>query len=52
MFLFNLNKGYLMKANPKINDFISDILFVDEKKGEIIVSLRKLILKTFPKTEE
>ena len=41
-----------MKANSKINDFISDTLFVDEKKGEIVISLRELILKTFPKTEE
>lgn len=41
-----------MKTNPKIDDFISDVLLVDEKKGEIVISLRKLILKTFPKSEE
>ena len=41
-----------MKANSKISDFISDTLFVDEKKGEIVISLRELILKTFPRTEE
>jgi len=41
-----------MKASSKINDFISDTLFVDEKKGEIVISLRELVLNTFPKTEE
>ena len=41
-----------MKANPKINDFISDTLFVDEEKGKIIISLQRLVLKTFPKSEE
>ena len=41
-----------MKANSKINNFISDTLFVDEQKGEIVISLRELILNTFPKTEE
>ncbi len=33
-----------MKANPKIDKFIQDILFVDEDKGKIVISLRKLIL--------
>ena len=41
-----------MKANPKINDFISGTLFADEEKGEIIISLKKLVLKTFSKSEE
>ena len=30
-----------MKANPKIDNFIQDLLFVDEDKGEIAISLRK-----------
>lgn len=32
-----------MKAKPKINDFIHDLLFMDEDKGEIVISLRKLV---------
>lgn len=41
-----------MRVNPRIKRFISDILMVDEEKGEIIISIKKLILKTFPKTEQ
>jgi hypothetical protein len=41
-----------MKANSKISSFINDALFIDEQKGEILITLRKLILKTFPKTGE
>ncbi len=41
-----------MKANSKINNFINDTLSVDEQKGEILISLRELILKIFPKTGE
>ena len=41
-----------MKANPKINDFISDTMLIDEEKGKTLISLRKLVLKTFPKSEE
>jgi len=41
-----------MKLNPKIENFISDTLFVDEEKGELLVFLRKLVLNYFPKTSE
>ncbi|MFV9632027.1 MAG: hypothetical protein ACNYWM_13310 [Methanosarcinales archaeon] len=34
-----------IKANSKINDFIHDLLFMDEDKGEIVISLRKLVLE-------
>ncbi len=34
-----------MKANPTINNFIQNIIFVDEDKGEIVISLRKLVLE-------
>ncbi len=30
-----------MKADPKINNFVQDILFMDEDKGETVISLRK-----------
>ena len=41
-----------MKENQKIKEFITDTLLIDEKKGKIIISIRKLILKIFPKAEE
>jgi len=41
-----------MKANPKINDFIHDLLFMDEDKGEIVISLRKLVLKVATDVKE
>ena len=41
-----------MKAIQKINDFISDALFADEEQGKTIISIRKLVLKNFPKSEE
>lgn len=41
-----------MKANPKTNNFIQDILFMDEDKGEIVISLRKLVLEIAPSAEE
>ena len=41
-----------MKANPRINNFIQDILFLDEDKGEIVVSLRDLVLNIAPNAEE
>ena len=34
-----------MKANPKIENFIQDILLIDEDKGETLISLRGLVLK-------
>ena len=30
-----------MKANPEIDNFIQDLLFADEDKGETVISLRK-----------
>ena len=41
-----------MKANPKINNFIQDILFMDEDKGEIVISLRKVVSKVAPSAKE
>jgi len=41
-----------VKANPRINNFIQDILFLDEDKGEIVVSLRDLVLNIAPNAEE
>ncbi len=47
-------KGIIMntKANPKINDFIQDILLMDKDKGETIISLRKLVLEITPSSKE
>ncbi len=41
-----------MKANPKIDNFIQDTLFIDEEKGNMLISLRKLVLKVFPGVQE
>ena len=41
-----------MKADPKINNFIQDILFIDEHKGETVISLRKLLLEIAPSAKE
>ena len=41
-----------MKADPKINNFIQDILFTDEDKGETVISLRKLVLEIAPSAKE
>ena len=41
-----------MKANPKINNFIQDAMFINEGKGEIVISLRKLVLKIVPNARE
>ena len=41
-----------MKANPEINQFIEDILSVDEDKGKIVISLRKLVSKIAPGAKE
>jgi hypothetical protein len=41
-----------MKANPKIDDFIQEILFMDEDKGKTVISLRKLVLDIAPSEEE
>ena len=41
-----------MKADPKINNFILHILFMDEDKGETVISLRKLVLEIAPSAKE
>ncbi len=41
-----------MQANPKINNFIQDILFMDEDKGETVISLRKSVLEITPSAKE
>ena len=41
-----------MKANPKLNNFIQDIRFMDEDKGETVISLRKLVLEITPSAKE
>ncbi len=41
-----------MKVNPKIDNFIKDILLIDKDKGKMVISLRKLILKIAPKIKE
>ena len=41
-----------MKTNPKINDFINDLLLVDDDMSKIIIKIRKLILKLYPKADE
>ena len=48
------DEGIIMnvKANPKINDFIHDLLFMDEDKGEIVFSLRKLVLEVATDAKE
>ena len=37
-----------MKANPGVNNFINDTMFADKDKGEILTSLRDLVLKIAP----
>ena len=41
-----------MKENPKISNFLQDILFMSEDKGEIVISLRKLILEIAPDAKQ
>ena len=41
-----------MEANPRIDNFIQDTLLYDEDKGEILVSLRELVLMIAPNAEE
>jgi hypothetical protein len=41
-----------MKANPKINNFIQDLLSIDKDKGEVVVSLRNLVLKIAQSAKE
>ncbi len=41
-----------MEANPRVNKFIQDLMFTDKDKGEILVSLRELVLKIAPDAKE
>jgi len=41
-----------MEANPRIDNFIQDTLLYDVDKGEILVSLRELVLMIAPNAEE
>jgi hypothetical protein len=41
-----------MKTNLKIDNFIQDTLFIDEEKGEILISLRKMVLEIKPDAKE
>ena len=41
-----------MEANPRIDNFIQDLLFTDRDKGEILVSLSELVLKIAPNVKE
>ena len=41
-----------MEANPRINAFIQDLLFIDRDKGEIIATLRELVLAISPNAKE
>ena len=41
-----------MEANSRVNNFVQDLLFTDKDKGEILVSLRELVLKIAPNVRE
>ncbi len=41
-----------MKNNPGTNYFIQDILLADKDQGEIVLALRKIILKIVPSAKE
>ena len=41
-----------MEANPRIDNFIQDLMFTDKDKGEILVSLRELLPKIAPNAKE
>jgi len=42
----------MVKVNSRVDNLIKDILFVDEEKGNILVSLRRIVLKVFPSAQE
>lgn len=42
----------MINSNNKIERFIEDISFVNEEKGRILTSLRKIILKINPDAQE
>ena len=41
-----------MNVNPRIDNFIQDLLFTDRDKGEIIATLRKLVSAVAPNVKE
>ena len=41
-----------MNVNPRIDNFIQDTLLYDKDKGEIVSSLRELVLKIAPNAKE
>jgi len=41
-----------INTNERIENFIQDVLFVDEKQAENLVSLRNIILKVRPDAQE
>ena len=41
-----------MKTDPKIKEFINDLILVDEEKTKTIIKIRKLILKLYPNALE
>ena len=42
----------MINTNNEIERFIEDISFVDEEKGKMLISLRKIILKINPDSQE
>ncbi|MCK4819975.1 DUF1801 domain-containing protein [bacterium] len=54
MLCAKLKKEVMMNrnTNERIERFMQDALFVDEEKGKILVSLRKIILKISPDAQE
>jgi len=41
-----------INTNDRIENFIQDVLFIEEKRGDNLVSLRKLILKIMADAQE
>jgi hypothetical protein len=39
-------------TNDRIEHFVQDILFIDEDKGEILISLQKIVSKINPNVQE
>ena len=39
-------------TNDRIEQFVQDVLFIDEEKGEILISLQKIVLKINPNVQE
>lgn len=41
-----------MEANPRIDNFVQDLLFTDRDKGEIVATLRKRVSAISPNVKE